>query len=118
MTKKIESEAFEQEDALKTINALRGVINVLNERIKAKDIAMDEVIDILTYIKETSERIKNAHKEAINHLLVARKATLDQVRLNIAAEKGLPIEMAEQLEGETPEELEVNADKLLASLKN
>ena len=117
MTDKIESEAFDKERALKTIHALLLEINELLSSIKAKDAAMDEVIDVLTYLKDRDERIKTAHKEAIIRLLDAKKATLAQVRLNTAIEKGIPIEMAHFLSGETPEEIEKDAARLLASYR-
>ena len=114
MTDKTGPEVFDKERALQTITSLRKEIIELNERIKIKDNAMDEVISVLTYLKVIDERIKAAHKEAINHLLEAKRPTLDQVRLNIVLDRGLPIEIADRLTGETPEELEASADKLLS----
>jgi hypothetical protein len=91
-----------------------------------------EVNDELKTLKGQLTRLQNAQKAAEDKraaeagewqkLAEQREAELKterttRLRLQVAGKKGIPADMAERLRGETAEEMEADADSLLAFIK-
>lgn len=72
--------------------------------------------------KEYEDRDKSAQEKADQRAAEAEKAaqeaTQKLLRLEVAAEKQLPAKLAARLSGDTREELEADADELLALVKS
>lgn len=73
--------------------------------------------------RRAAEETKLKEQGNYKSLLEQREAELDALRLQsermrVAMAKGLPAELADRLQGKTAEELEADADKLLALVKS
>ncbi len=91
----------------------------LAEERAAKKAAEKELADLRAKLKEIEDKDKSESEKLAEKAAAAEKtaseATLRALRLEVAAEKGLTPAQAKRLVGATKEELEADADELLAS---
>lgn len=78
--------------------------------------ANEEAKNLRLKLKEYEDRDKTEAERISERLAEAEKRALDADRLEIALEKGLTKSQAKRLVGSTREELEADADELLADL--
>lgn len=83
-----------------------------------------EILDERNQLKERIAELEKGRSdlEKVSERLAAIERERDQERaqrqrLEVATKKGLPAELAERLQGTTPEELEADADRLLQFVK-
>lgn len=106
-------EVFDKERAMALIAKLRGEVKELSGKAKKadeleqaetkrKESEMSELEKLQKRLTETETRLKQ------KEIAEARRAAAEKV--------GLPVALAQRLQGETPEELETDAKALLESL--
>lgn len=106
-----DDENFDAEKAWKLIQGLRADVKQLKERAATAEAKVKEHEDAT---KSQQERDAEARAAAEK---TASEKTLEAARLRVALAKGLTETQAKRLVGETEEELEQDADDLLASFK-
>lgn len=105
-------EPFDKDRALETIRKQREAEAEAKERAKKAEAELQKIRDKdKTESEKLSDRASSAEKERDN-------ARADAARLRVALKKGLTESQAKRLVGETEEELEKDADELLASFKD
>ncbi len=86
----------------------------VNDEKKALEQQLADITKKQKEAEETALKDQNKYKELYEQkekeLIETKKETM---RLKVAAKKGLPAELIDRLKGETEEELEADADKLL-----
>lgn len=100
--KALEAERAARREADKTVTELRTRLKDLEDRDK------DESQKLLDRIAAAEQKAAEADKKV-------EEAKAETLRLSVAAEKGLKPAQAKRLAGTTREELEADADDLLAS---
>jgi hypothetical protein len=126
-TKAAKAEA-DEDDLLKGAqnpDAVRNAIKAERERAKvakkAADDATSEAEKLRAKVQEFEDRDKSeqekAEKRAKDAEDKATKAEHKLLRLEVAADKKVPANLASRLVGETKAELEADADELLKSVK-
>ena len=83
-------------------------------RAKEGQTAIDRLAELENRDKTELERAQSTARQATER---ADKAELEVLRLQVAARKGLTAEQAKRLQGTTAEELDADADELLAAFK-
>jgi|GEM_PF-2114477 len=90
----------------------------INKKLRAAEAKLKKLEDEQRAAEEAKMKEQGNYKSLLeqreNELKTLR---LEKERLRVATAKGLPVELADRLQGETAEELEADADKLLALLK-
>ena len=112
-TETVKGEVYDAARAMTTIEKLRAEIRELKPRAKQAD----ELAEAerkrkeaeLTEAQKLSARLEEAEAEL-------KKLRLDEMKRAAAAKVELPLVFADRLVGETPEELEADAKKLLEAL--
>ena len=109
----VEGDKFDLPRAMALIEKLRGEVKELKPKAKAAD--------DLTAAEQKRKEAEMTATQKLQAELDKAKADLKAAQLNdmrraVAAEVGLPLVFADRLQGETPEDLKTDAEKLLAAL--
>jgi hypothetical protein len=105
-----DDEAYDKDRAMKTINKLRDDLKEANKRAKLAD-EFEKQEAQRKQVEMTDLQKANLHATELEARLNQIQA--QQMRTDIAHKIGLPIEFADRLKGETPEELEADAKIIL-----
>lgn len=112
-TETVNGEVFDAARAMKTIEALRAEIKELKPKAKRAD----ELTEAEQKKREAEmtelQKMQSQFEQAQAELRALKQAEL---RRQVAAKVELPPAFADRLQGETPEELEADAKKLLEAL--
>src|SRR3990167_18744 len=113
VTETAEGNTFDLPRAMALIEKLRGEVKELKPKAKAAD--------DLTAAEQKRKEAEMTATQKLQAELDKAKADLKAAQLNdmrraVAAEVGLPLVFADRLQGETPEDLKTDAEKLLAAL--
>lgn len=112
-----EMDADDQADATEATDTESGGDPGEDARIKAAlKKANEEAKNLRLKLKEYEDRDKSETEKLTERLSAAEKRALEAERLEIALERGLTRSQAKRLVGSTREELEADADELLADL--
>jgi hypothetical protein len=98
------------------INELTQKYGDLDVLAKAKAELDKKKVDEMTELEKAQARAAQLEQEKAQAVKEASDATLKALRLEIGLKKGLSPLLADRLTGSTPEEMEADADALLASL--
>lgn len=91
----------------------------VNKKLRAAEAKLKKLEDERRAAEEAKLKEQGDYKSLLEQREIELKALrLQSERLRVATAKGLPIELAERLQGETAKELEADADKLLTLFKN
>jgi len=112
-TETVNGEQYDAARAMKTIEALRAEIKELKPKAKRAD----ELTDAEQKKREAEmtelQKMQSQFEQAQAELRALKQAEL---RRQVAAKVELPAVFADRLQGETPEELEADAKKILEAL--
>jgi len=121
VTEPEEHEEEELEGAEQLGDAGKRALDAMKARLKAERARIKELEPLAAKAREADEAAKTqAQKDAEAKAAVERErdeARADLLRMQVAAAKGLPAELAVRLRGSTEDELAKDADELLKLVK-
>lgn len=109
-----QEEAFDAERAKAKIAKANAEAKSLRERLRKAEEAEAKLAEIENANKSETEKMQERLKAAEDAL---EKANRESMRAKVAADKKLPPALADRLRGDSIEEMEADADTLLADLQ-
>ena len=90
----------------------------VNKKLRAAESKLKKLEDEQRAANEAKLKEQGDYKSLLEQREAELKTLrLQSERLRVATAKGLPVELAERLQGETAKEMEADADKLIALMK-